>query len=65
MEALGGTRALATECGVSTWTVRAWLSGERTPTPLSQERIDELARRLELPAPYASRPPSLRRKLDG
>jgi hypothetical protein len=55
VEALGGTRALATECSVSTWTVRAWLTGGRTPTPSSQAQIDSVARRLDLPAPYASR----------
>lgn len=64
MDALGGTRLLAEECGVSTWTVRAWLGGERTPTPLTQERIDGIARRLDLVAPYAKRPAGTRRKQD-
>ncbi len=55
VDALGGTRALATECRVSTWTVRAWLAGGRTPTPSTQAQIDSIARRLDLPAPFDSR----------
>ena len=50
---LGGVRLLALQCRVSTWTVRAWLSGERHPSPTNLRRLSELARELEVPTPFA------------
>lgn len=43
---------LAVECDVSTWTVRAWVEGTRSPTPLNQRRLNEIAHRLRLRPPY-------------
>jgi hypothetical protein len=51
--AIGGVRLLAVECRVSTWTVRAWLSGERRPSPTNLRRLSELARELQVPTPFA------------
>ncbi len=51
-EALGSVRALAAECGVSTWTARAWLSGTRSPAPESQRRLNDIAQGLGLARPY-------------
>lgn len=50
--ALGSIRALAQECGVSTWTARAWLNGTRTPAPESQRRLNVIANEYGLPPPY-------------
>lgn len=61
-DALGGTRMLALECGVSTWTVRAWLSGSRQPSPVNQRRIDLLARDFGLPELYAQWHTGVRRR---
>lgn len=52
MDALGGTRLLAIECEVSSWTVRAWLSGKHEPSPMNRRRIAMLARDFGLPSPY-------------
>ena len=51
--AIGGVRLLALECRVSTWTVRAWLSGERRPSPTNLRRLSELAWELDVPIPFA------------
>lgn len=51
-EALGSVRALAAECGVSTWTARAWLNGTRSPAPESQRRLNDIAQGLGLALPY-------------
>jgi hypothetical protein len=59
-----GTRVFARECDVSTWTVRAWLSGRRCPAPTSQRRINLLANELCIPSPYPQWNTGMRRKLD-
>ncbi|HEY1697598.1 MAG TPA: helix-turn-helix transcriptional regulator [Polyangiaceae bacterium] len=64
LEALGGTRRLARECEVSTWTVRAWLRGERLPSPDSQHRICGIAQGLGVPSPYEWQACQGRRRLD-
>jgi hypothetical protein len=51
VDALGGSRRLAVECGVSSWSVRAWLAGVRKPSAACRERIEVLARGLDLPVP--------------
>jgi len=61
-EVLGGTRVLAIECDVSTWTARAWLSGARRPAPASQRRINELASDLGVELPYPDAETGVRRR---
>ncbi len=62
VDALGGTRMLALECDVSTWTVRAWLAGSRQPSPLNKRRIDTIARDFGLPALYGQWHTGVRRR---
>ncbi|HEX8791536.1 MAG TPA: hypothetical protein VF765_11345 [Polyangiaceae bacterium] len=52
VDALGSVRALASECGVSTWTARAWLNGTRSPAPESQRRLNTIAQEHGLHLPY-------------
>jgi CheY-like chemotaxis protein len=52
VDALGGTRLLALECDVSSWTVRAWLTGKHSPSPGNRRRIAMVARDFGLPSPY-------------
>jgi hypothetical protein len=52
VDALGGTKLLALECDVSTWTILAWLEGRRTPSPSSRRRLDVLAKSVGLPPPF-------------
>lgn len=52
VDALGGTRYLALECEVSMWTVRAWLTGKRVPSPVNRRRIAMLASDFGIASPY-------------
>lgn len=62
VDALGGTRMLALECEVSTWTVRAWLAGKHEPSPVNRRRIAMLARDFGLSSPYGEWETGVRRR---
>jgi hypothetical protein len=55
VRALGGVKYLALECDVSTWTVRAWMTGARLPAPANRRRIALLARDFGLTAERSGR----------
>jgi hypothetical protein len=61
-DALGGPRVLALECDVSAWTVRAWLRGVRSPSNVSQRRINVLASELGVAPPYPRWETGIRRR---